>query len=197
MAYNTDQYHRRSLRLPGYDYTRGGAYFVTVCTHHRACLFGEIVDDEMRLNKYGAVVHQGWERTGHIRENVEIDMFVVMANHIHGIIVIPGRGTLPRAPTAERFGKPTSNSVPTIIRLFKSTTTKRINEMRSTPGVPVWQRNYYEHIIRDDKSLNQIREYIVNNPLQWAMDRENPDAAIRTIGARGHVPLPKGESWRV
>ncbi len=81
-----------------------------------------------------------------------------------------------RAPTTERFGKPVSGSLPTIVRAFKRAATKRINHLRGTPGLPVWQRNYYEHIIRDDAGLNRIREYIVYNPQRWHLDQYNPDA---------------------
>jgi REP element-mobilizing transposase RayT len=89
------------------------------------------------------------------------------------------RGTLQRAPTVEQFGKSISNSIPTIVRLFKATTTKQINRIRNTPGVPVWQRNYYEHVLRNEADLNEIREYIITNPLKWALDRENPDRETR------------------
>ncbi|MCP9448369.1 MAG: hypothetical protein NNA22_12480 [Nitrospira sp.] len=186
--------NRRSIRLKGYDYSQAGAYFITIVTQDRACLFGDGVGGEIRLNGLGEIVRQEWLRTGHIRPNVELDAFVVMPNHVHGIIVLhgDGRGTLQRAPTTvERFGKPTSNTIPTIVRLFKSATTKRINERRGTPGAPIWQRNYYEHIIRDDESLNRIRQYIAENPLRWHLDRENPYIA----GARGRAPLPKDEPW--
>ena len=210
--------HRRSLRLSGYDYSRAGAYFVTICVQDRMCLFGEIVDGVMRLNEAGTIVRDEWLRTTIIRPNVELDAFVVMPNHLHGIIVLHDnrRGTLQRAPTiqddpalhhaptpqrpptVERFGKPTSNSIPTIVRLFKSVTTKRINHLRGTPGrgtspraPTVWQRNYYEHIIRNEHSLNRIRQYITDNPLQWELDRENP------VGARGNVPQPNDEPWHV
>ena len=185
MRYDPNKHHRRSIRLKGYDYTHAGAYFVTICTHDRQCLFGEVVDGIVQLNAFGEIVRDEWLRTADVRPNVELDTFVVMPNHIHGIIVLRdndgrgtlhGRGTLQRAPTIEQFGKPTSNSIPTIVRLFKSATTKRINERRGTPGSPVWQRNYYEHIIRHEESLNRIRQYILDNPLSWAMDRENPDA---------------------
>lgn len=87
---------------------------------------------------------------------------------------MPGEGTLQRAPTVERFGKPTSNTIPTIVRLFKSVTTKRINELRDAPGVPVWQRNYHEHVIRDESEWECIRVYIQSNPYNWAEDSENP-----------------------
>ncbi len=205
MAYDSSKHRRHSIRLRGYDYSQAGAYFVTVCTQNRECLFGEIADGEMRLNDAGKIVRDEWLRTGDIRPNVELDAFAVMPNHFHGIIILHPdcRGTLQRAPTVERaptmqrvptveqFGKSTSNTVPTIVRLFKSASTKRINELCHTPGVSVWQRNYYEHIIRNNESLYKIREYIVNNPMQWALDRENP------VGARCNVPLPKDEPWRI
>jgi len=177
---NSQRHHRRSIRLKGYDYSQAGAYFITICTQDRACLFGDVVDGEMRLNDVGGMVHDEWLRTADMRPNVELDAFVVMPNHFHGIIILhpDGRGTLQRTPTTtvEQFGKPTSNTVPTIVRLFKSASTKRINEHRGTPGVSVWQRNYYEHIIRNEESLNRIRQYIYENPARWDMDRNNPHA---------------------
>jgi REP element-mobilizing transposase RayT len=171
---------------------------------HKRCLFGEIIDAEMKMNDIGNIVHEEWHRASKIRPNVELDEFVVMPNHIHGIIILHdfyddycrgmangidtnhhGRGTLQRAPTdgpqnpnVERFGKPTSNSIPTIARLFKSATTKRINEFRHTPGMPLWQRDYFEHIIRGEKDLTAIRKYILNNPIQWSLDKENPDRIL-------------------
>lgn len=176
--FNHWQMHRRrSIRLKGYDYSQPGAYFITICAQDRACIFGEIVDGQMRLSPAGEIVREEWYKTAAIRPNVELDEFVVMPNHIHGIILINdiGRDTSRRVPTMERFGKPTSNSIPTIVRLFKSVTTKRINQMRGTPAVPVWQRNYYEHIVRNDKEMDRIRQYVVNNPMQWYYDRENPE----------------------
>ena len=167
---------RRSIRLPGYDYSQEGAYVITIVVKDRACRFGNIVGNAVELNTVGMIVQEEWEKTKIIRPNVDLDTFVVMPIHVHGIIILneSGRGTSRRAPTVERFGKPTSNSIPTIVRLFKSVSTKRINEICNTPGVPVWQRNYYEHIIRDDDALNNVREYILNNPTQWALDKENP-----------------------
>ena len=99
-----------------------------------------------------------------------------MPNHFHGIIYIEStrRGTARRAPTIEQFGKPSTNSLPTIVRSFKSAVTKQINQSCDMPGTPIWQRNYYEHIIRDEISLNKIREYIINNPIKWQFDHENP-----------------------
>ncbi len=183
-----NKYRIESIRLPGYDYSQPGGYFITIVTHNRQCLFGEIVNGEMRLNEYGELVKTEWQKTGIIRPNIVIDAFVVMPNHLHGILIITDNydcgGTLQRASTTkttEQFGKPTKNSIPTIVRLFKSTTTKQINQLRggvetrynvaprvsTIPMLPLWQRNYYEHIIRDDTELTRIRQYIINNPKRW------------------------------
>ena len=176
MKYQTDIRHRRSLRLKGYDYKQAGVYFVSMCTLNRTCFFGDIVNGEMMLNAEGQIVAEEWIKTAEIRNNIELDEWVVMPNHFHGILVINEcRGTARRAPTVEQFGKPVSNSIPTIIRSFKSAVTKRINELRNSPGAKIWQRNYYEHIIRNEDELNCIREYITNNPLKWEFDKENPN----------------------
>jgi REP element-mobilizing transposase RayT len=143
-------------------------------------LFGEICDDEMHLNELGGLAEAEWLKTGAIRPNVELDEYVVMPNHFHGILMISGtieEGTARRAPTAREFGGSTRSSLGAIIGAFKSATTRSINRIRQTPGLSLWQRNYYEHVIRDENSPNRIREYIVTNPLRWALDRENPNRA--------------------
>jgi putative transposase len=166
------QRNRRSIRLRGYDYSRAGAYFVTICTQNRECLFGEIMNGEMRLNDAGRIVVDEWLKTAEIRAEIELDEWVVMPNHFHGKLVIADRrGTARRAPTVEQFGRPVSGSIPTIIRSFKSAVTKRINDLRLTPGAKLWQRNYWEHIVRNEPELNRIREYIHNNPAQWKSDQ--------------------------
>ncbi|BER91780.1 MAG: REP-associated tyrosine transposase [Candidatus Atribacteria bacterium] len=178
MRYHPDIHHRRSIRLKDYDYSQAGAYFITICTKNRECLFGSIVNGEMLLSAWGVIVKNEWLRTSIIRPNIVVDEFVLMPNHLHGILVIVDtdcRGTLQRAPTVERFGKPTSNSIPTIVRLFKSTATKQINELRKTPGEPLWQRNYYERIIRNERELERIRKYVINDPLKWSLDIEDPE----------------------
>ena len=181
---------RRSIRLQGYDYSQAGAYFVTICTQNRQCLFGNIVDGEMVLNEYGSVIRTCWvEIPVHFSET-KLDLFVVMPNHVHGIVWLNGRGTACRAPTTgEQFGKPVSGSLPAMIRSFKSAVTKQINEMCNTPGAKLWQRNYYEHIIRNNNELNRIREYITHNPARWDMDRENPDVRARHVVLQGGYPL--------
>jgi REP element-mobilizing transposase RayT len=165
---------RRSVRLPGYDYTSPGAYFITIVTRDRQVLFGEVSLGEMHLNPYGQIVLEEWLRSGEIRSELEVEASVVMPNHLHGILVlsnVKARGTV---PLRQSFAKPVSGSIPTIIRSFKAASAKRINEARGTPGLAVWQRNYHEHVVRDEKDLDRIYQYILNNPLQWELDEENP-----------------------
>ena len=168
-----DSHKRKSIRLRGYDYTRAGAYFVTICAHERACLFGKMVEDDIHLSGAGAIVQDEWLWTPVVRTDMHLDAFVIMPNHLHGIIVLdPEQGTARRAPTTERFGNPVARSLPTIVRAFKSASTREINRLRKTPGAPVWQRGFYEHMIRDDRDLERIRSYIVNNPSRWSADAE-------------------------
>jgi putative transposase len=170
--------NRRSIRLKDYNYSQAGAYYMTICTHNRECLFGQIDEGEIELNEQGQIVQAEWYKTAQIRPNLAMDEFIVMPNHIHGIIFInnPSRGTMHRAPTpiVEQFGKPVSNSLPTIIRGFKSAVTTRIKRIRNTYAIPVWQRNYYEHIIRNEIDLEEIRKYIQTNPLKWLEDENHP-----------------------
>ena len=189
MIYDPENHHRHSIRLKGYHYAQPGAYFVTICTHDRRCVFGRVVDGEMVLNLYGKIVWSEWFRTARIRPYVQLyeSEFVVMPNHVHGIIWIvdspnhnvnavgeTGRSPLPDGRKNPRG--PGSRSLGAIIAGFKSAVTKQINQLRNTPGAPVCQRNYYEHIVRDENALNHIREYIRNNPFNWSMDQENPSA---------------------
>jgi putative transposase len=161
-------FRRNSIRLPNYDYTTPGAYFVTICAFRKWRIFGEIVDGKMNLNEWGTIVRDEWIKTGQLRSNITLDEYVVMPNHWHGIIRIDAcRGTARCAPTAtaRQFGSMDADSIPSIIRAFKSAVTCRINALRKTPCVPVWQRNYYEHIIRNERELTKCRQYILDNPL--------------------------------
>jgi len=175
--------HRRSIRLKGYDYTRAGAYFVTICTKDRACLFGDVADGVMRLNQMGHIVRQCWLAIPDHVPHVLLDEFVVMPNHVHGILVMmpthdvgaTHASPLQNDDTPARPRGPQPRSVASIVGSFKSAAAKRINEHHGTPGAPIWQRNYYEHIIRDDESLNSIRNYIADNPLRWQIDAEHPN----------------------
>ena len=177
VAFDPDRHHRRSIRLPAFDYASPGAYFVTVCTYGRRRLFGEVAAGEMRLNPFGLVAEECWRAIPDHFGHVALDAFVVMPNHIHGIIVlVEARHAAPRQ---EFFGKPVAGSISTIVRSFKSAATRCINEMQGAPGAAIWQRNYYEHIIRDETDWSRIREYIQMNPARWQEDRENPRGAMR------------------
>jgi REP element-mobilizing transposase RayT len=205
MAYNPDIHHRRSIRLRNYDYTQAGAYFVTICVQDRECLFGEITNRVMRLHDAGNIVAEQWIKTGDIRDTVELDAWTVMPNHFHGIIVLidtARRGTARRAPTCrapttERFGKPVSGSLPTIVRAFKSAATKNVNILRNTPGNKLWQPNYWEHIIRNETELQRIREYIHNNPARWHEDALHPDQPPFPGETRESSPPYGHEAWMV
>ncbi|NJN56725.1 MAG: transposase [Leptolyngbyaceae cyanobacterium SL_5_9] len=174
MKYNLDKHHRRSIRLQGYDYSSPGAYFITVCTHQRECLFGEITDGEMRLNELGQIAANVYLWLAMQYSYVHLDAWVVMPNHLHGILVLtdPCRGVSRNAPTEDAT---TRKSLGRLIGAFKTVSTKRINLMRDTSGSVVWQRNYYEHIIRNEKSLHYIRQYIHHNPVSWQQDQLHPD----------------------
>jgi len=185
MAFNTQQHHRRSIRLQAYDYASPGAYFVTICAHQRECIFGDVVSGEVSLSDAGRIAEQTWKRLPWFFTNIELDAFIVMPNHVHGILVIVGvkqwatsdisiHGDATALPL--RRGSP-PKSLSAIIQNFKSVSTKKINAIRNTPGEPVWQRNYYEHIVRTSsgqRELDAIRKYIQDNPAQWELDRENP-----------------------
>jgi putative transposase len=217
MPYDRNKHHRRSIRLPGYDYASTGAYFVTICVRGGECLLGEVVDGEMQLNDWGQIANESWEWLAEQYSYVSLDAWVIMPNHIHGIIVIQdndtpgvaGRGGSRTAPTttaptttAPTATAPTtttpsttapstttpSTTAPTdktptkrkplgrLVGAFKTVSTKRINQLRDMPGVPFWQRNYWEHVVRNERSLNRIRKYIENNPARWAEDQLHPDA---------------------
>ncbi len=251
MKYNSEVHHRRSIRLPGYDYGQTGLYFITICAWQRQCIFGAIEDGEMHLNPVGEIARDEWLRTAKMRRNIDIAEFVIMPNHVHGIIAIgndpdvidsvnandfnnpdgrgtmhrapttesndhgvprnrteksgtptsnrnptiidgsvntndfnnpDGRGTMHRAPTTEsndhgaphnrteKFGAPTSNTIPTIIRGYKAAVTTQVNILQQSPQCPVWQRNYYENVIRNEADYLRIANYILNNPRNWSED---------------------------
>jgi len=187
LKYNQDIHHRRSIRLRNYDYSTVGAYFVTICTFERECLFGEVVDGEMRLNGMGQIVQEEWLRTAEMRKNVVLDEFVVMPNHFHGIIHIHDnvgahcmrpdydeQTDVDRAHVGAPLRRRKSGSIGSIVAGFKSAATKHINQLRNNPGTPVWQRNYYERVIRNDRELQSIQQYIVDNPATWHEDENHP-----------------------
>lgn len=176
--------HRKPLRLKQYDYSQPGAYFVTICTQDRVHRFGEIVNGEISVNGLGAVVRACWDDLPNHYTNIRLDEFVIMPNHVHGIIVIveqPIAGVV----QGHTFGdgaivgdgsKPSptkKHTLSEIVRGFKTFSSRRINELANTPGIPLWQRGFHDHIVRDDRSLDRIREYIASNPQRWETDAEN------------------------
>ena len=169
MPYNAEIHHRRSIRLKNYNYSQNGAYFITLCTHNRKCLFGEIKNDVMLLNNFGNIVQNEWIRSFVIRKEILIDEFVIMPNHFHGIVFVRHQ-TQPQSECLARISGPRNKSISALVAGFKSVVTTKINQKRQTPFQPVWQRNYHEHIIRSEKSLHFIREYTKNNPYSWQKD---------------------------
>ena len=227
---NVPPTRRRSMRLPGYDYSQAGAYFVTICTRGRVCVLGDVVDGRVRLSEFGRLAHSVWSELPRHYSHVRLDAWVVMPNHVHGIVMLEpsddvvGAGLKP-APTIENElpsmvldasrsrrvdrtvlkpapvskdelpsmvldasrsrrtdgtvlkSAPTGrrqHGLPEVVRAFKTYSARRINAARGATGTPFWQRNYYEHVIRDEESLDRIREYIVYNPARWDEDPENP-----------------------
>jgi len=166
-------HNRRSIRLTHYDYTQAGTYFVTICTHERSCTLGTIADEEMILSAWGNVAQSCWDAIPSHFPIVELDAFVVMPNHVHGIIVIVDvdrRGMIYHAPTTREFSKPIASSLSTIVGTFKAAVTRHIRRLPNPPDHPPWQRNYYEHIVRDDDDLSRIRQYIEHNVAKWQED---------------------------
>ena len=156
---------RKSIRLPYFDYAAPTAYFVTICTYLRQPTFGNIDSGEMILNPFGRIALDVWLETPAHFPEVELSEFVVMPNHVHGIIINNvGVGH------ARPLPNPHALTLPIIVGSYKSAVTKRINQLRHNPGKPVWQRNYWEHIIRDDDDLARVMDYIVNNPIRWEVD---------------------------
>ncbi len=175
-----EKYRRRSIRLCGYDYSRPGAYFITVCVKKRNCLFGKIDDGKIRLNELGKIVTEKWLWLAQRFPYVKLDEYVVMPNHFHGIlwiIDISCRGGSRPAPTDEidPESKPIKiKPVGQIIGAFKTVSAKQINIVRNSQGDSVWQRDFFDCIGRNENELLRIRRYIVNNPVQWDNDTENP-----------------------
>jgi putative transposase len=188
MPYEPQIHHRRSIRLKGYNYSQPGAYWVTMVTQGREPLFGEIADGAMQLNTLGKIVWAIWSRLPAYFP-IRHDEWVIMPNHIHGIIFIldhgrgeasavkkPDRSELLSAdasPQRAPIGT-TPGSLGAIIQNFKSVSTRKINRARDVLGVPVWQRDYYERVVRDEVELAQFRQYIQQNPRRWMEDDEYP-----------------------
>jgi len=166
---------RRSIRLPGYDYRQTGVYFVTLCTYQKAKLFGAVDDGEMILSALGTVVIDEWQHIAKVRSNVKLDLFVVMPNHFHGLVIINARQNNDVCPSVSASPIKSSrtlqaDSLGAIIGQFKVAVTRRAKSSQIYSDQRIWQRNYHEHIVRNEESLNDIRRYIIENPARWAED---------------------------
>ncbi|MCH8016799.1 MAG: transposase [Acidobacteria bacterium] len=180
MPFDPKKHRRRSIRLGGYDYSQIGEYFVTLCTHKMRCLFGEVKNGKMHLNRLGQIVESEWRKTPHLRPGVDLGDFVVMPNHLHGLLVIKQAAEKRILATSVSFRahvcaplRRHPRGLGGIIAGFKSATTTQTNQQRRTPGSPVWQRNYHEHIIQDEEDSARTSHYISINPMLWRLDRYN------------------------
>ncbi|MBT4511256.1 MAG: transposase [Chloroflexi bacterium] len=174
-----DKYHTETTRLADWDYTGTGWYFVTVCTRNREESLGRIVDGELVLSRAGHIVGEEWAKTAELRLYVHMDQMIIMPNHVHGIVVIIPKNTenttqrpveTPRRVVSTMGLRP--NSLGSIMGQIKSVCTKRIRSEGFADFA--WQTRFYDHIIRDQKELQHIRQYILDNPPKWEIDRNNP-----------------------
>jgi len=176
MRYDQYIHHRQSLRLREYDYSQPGYYFVTVCVYEHVELFGKINNNEMILNEYGKIAEKIWLEIPQHFENIQLDEYVIMPNHVHGIIIIGDNDNHDvghRHACALQHTKRQYQKLPTVVGSYKSAVTKFIN-MHGDKIYFGWQKSFYDHVIRDEIALRKIREYIINNPAMWDSDEENP-----------------------
>jgi REP element-mobilizing transposase RayT len=189
MNFNPEYHHRRSIRIQGYDYSKPGLYFITICTEKKNCIFGTIIDKKSILNDLGSIAKKFWVEIPNHFPNVLLHQFIVMPNHIHGIIelksgvvgapnVVGAQNFVPLQqqqqiiiPKRNEFQKIIPHSIGAIVRGYKTGVTKWYRQQSNSGYDRLWQRNYYEHIIRDEKSYHIISKYIVNNPLHWKSDQ--------------------------
>ncbi len=181
---HSETFHRHSLRLKDYDYTQAGAYFVTICTKGHQCLFGEIQEGRMQLNATGRIASAQWQQLPNRFTDLELGEWIIMPNHIHGILVITSRGeashnkSLALPVSISKDASPlrptgtTPGSLAAIIQNYKSITSRKLSSQIENIKGSVWQRNYYEHIIRNERDLHAISEYILANPQNWQKDTE-------------------------
>lgn len=170
---NTQSKDRKSVRLPQFDYSNNGAYFVTVCSKNRQRLFGRIEESVVRPSSLGILVAHLLKSIPNHFPNFHLDEFIVMPNHLHAILAVQ-RGTACRTPMYEEFGKPVPGSIATVVRSFKSEVTRRWRSKGGQKSAVIWQRGYYLHVIRDQDELNRVRRYIRLNPLKWELDQYYP-----------------------
>jgi REP element-mobilizing transposase RayT len=170
MPFDPFRHHRRSIRWRGYDYAANGVYYVTICTHRHGCLFGTVICDGIELNRAGEIVEKEWLRTESMRDRVCLDAYVIMPNHLHALLILQGEPPPLSAQRGRLYRRP--DSLSSLLAGFKSAVTRQINALRQTPGSKVWQRNYYDRVIRNAGELYSKRQYILQNPARWYDDPE-------------------------
>ena len=188
MTLYQNEFRVESTRLREYDYSSSGAYFVTVCTKNHEALFGSIINGSMVFSEIGVLVKKEWEKSFEIRLELFGDEYVIMPNHVHGIVVIDrDRGlrdarraygdachaSLHHQPTPHGVAVRTPRSLSSFVAGFKSAVTRRIDENLKTPNRSIWQSRFFERVIRNDDEMNRIRQYIMNNPAKWQEDKYN------------------------
>ncbi len=182
------KFHRRSIRLHGADYLEPGAYFVTICAAERANIFGKIDNARAVLSSLGEIVRACWVQIPEHFSAATLKEFVVMPNHLHGIIglTVGARYIVPldrKAQTLERFQKPVKGSIPTIVRTFKAAVARQAKKELGMKGDDIWQRNYFERVLRDGKEYADTSRYILENPQRWEWDKENQERRIAPSGS--------------
>lgn len=167
MAYDPRRHHRRSIRKKGHDYTAAGAYSITICTQNRDHLFCQITHGQVHLHPAGMLVEAIWHRLPCHFPTVTLDAFVVMPDHVHGIIILGENKRSKTYPPTDWPKGTIPGSIPAIVQNFKSVSSRRINQAMGTPGRRIWQEDYYDRIIRDASHLEHTRQYIAANPSRW------------------------------
>ena len=167
---------RRSIRLATFDYSQPGSYFITICAFCKKCLFGTVENGGVRLSGIGEVARRCWMDIPNHFPNIKIDAFVVMPNHMHGIVIIQERArrAVPLPVTLEAFQKPVAGSIPTIVRSYKAGVSKLVRDATGNREFRVWQSNYFERVLRDGEEFNNAFRYVRENPSMWHLDKENP-----------------------
>ena len=197
----TGNKYRKHLRVLGFDYRENCAYFVTICTGQRRCIFGEIVDAKLCPTQRALISAQCWLDIPNHHPFVELDAYIIMPNHLHGVLnfVANPVAATPASPLVPKAHGPSSNSLGSVVGSFKSAVTRKINKLRPGTGTGIWQPNYYEHIIRNDSSLERIRDYIDANPARWNSDEENlngngKDRLMIFLDSLGQFDGPRGDA---
>jgi putative transposase len=176
MAHKPIIRRRKSIRLKEYDYSQPGEYFITICTYDKKCVFGEVVEEKIRLSSIGKIAKKYWEEIPEHFLNVKLDEYVIMLNHVHGIVIITeGRDLINQIPTRNNFPlmKNPKMTLGKVIRYNKARSSKHIHDSGHVDFR--WQSLFYDRIVRSEKELNNIRDYIANNPFKWYLDEENPN----------------------